>query len=397
MLLFVKNGALEPCLNKVCGLAFSTYQIGTSTVTMKKVIFVSFSLLLILTSWGANAQTIIKVQMVMGKDSPEYVMATKFSEDVAALTSGEVIFKILPKLKNTKTKGLLERINKGEIGGGIAWTHYWSSYHPATMLFGSPTAGGGLGFDNISWVSWFLYGGGRELYDELWAEMGMNIKGLMLQPQGPEALGWFKEPIKSMDDFREYTYRAPPGIPGQAYLDLGVDAVTMGGSEIFPALKDETIDAAEWCCPLPDRIFGFHKVLKNYYLQGVHQNVVNTDIYINGDLWKKISPKNQKAISIAADASMMHTIAWRMHENGKALKDLTDNHGVILHDTPKDYFAEYSEAAQNLYQEFKTSNSFFKKVYDSMETFAKSTVPFWAQAQSSNAQIGSAYANKIKK
>ena len=96
---------------------------------MKKVIFVSFSLLLILTSWGANAQTIIKVQMVMGKDSPEYVMATKFSEDVAALTSGEVIFKILPKLKNTQTKGLVERINKGEIGGGIAWTHYWSSYH----------------------------------------------------------------------------------------------------------------------------------------------------------------------------------------------------------------------------------------------------------------------------
>ena len=346
---------------------------------------------------SVSATTKIKVQMVMAKNSPEYVMLNKFSGDVFALTGGQVKFEILPKLATTKTKGLLEKIHKGELGGGFAWTHYWSAYHPATMLFGSPTAGGGLGLDNISWVSWYLYGGGRQLYKELWSEMGMNIKGIMLQPQGPEALGWFKEPIKNMEDFRDYTYRAPPGIPGQAYLDIGVDAVTMGGSEIFPALKSGTIDAAEWCCPLPDRIFGFQKVLKNYYLQGVHQNVVNSDLYINGDLWKKIRPEHQKAIEIAADASLIHTIAWRMHENGKALKDLTKNQGVILHDTPKDYFKEYSIAAKKLYAKFNASNPFFKKVYDSMELFAKSTVPFWAQAQSSNAQIGTAYANTLKK
>jgi len=39
----------------------------------------------------------------------------------------------------------------------------------------------------------------------------------MLQPVGPEAFGWFKEPINSMDDFRKYKFRTPPGIPGQTY------------------------------------------------------------------------------------------------------------------------------------------------------------------------------------
>ena len=184
-------------------------------VRLKIFILVSFTLSCLIASSLVHSKTIIQVQMIMGKDSPEYVMANRFSEDVLALTDGEVFFEILPKLKTTETRGLLEKISKGDIGGGIAWTHYWSAYHPATMLFGSPTAGAGLGFDNISWVSWFLYGGGRRLYDQLWSEMGMNIKGLMLQPQGPEALGWFKEPIKSMEDFREYTYRAPPGIPGK--------------------------------------------------------------------------------------------------------------------------------------------------------------------------------------
>ena len=112
---------------------------------------------------NACAGTEIKIQMVMGKNSPEYIMLNKFSKDVLSLTGGQVKLKILPKIATTKVKGLLEKIHKGEIGGGFAWTHYWSSYHPATMLFGSPTAGGGLGLDNISWVSWYLYGGGRQL------------------------------------------------------------------------------------------------------------------------------------------------------------------------------------------------------------------------------------------
>jgi len=46
------------------------------------------------------------------------------------------------------------------------------------MLFGSPVAGAGVGIDNIAFLSWFQYGGGKELYDQLWSEMGRDIKGL---------------------------------------------------------------------------------------------------------------------------------------------------------------------------------------------------------------------------
>lgn len=338
----------------------------------------------------------IYIQTIMEEDSPEHAMLSEFAANVTTLTDGQVRFQILPKGAKVGTKGLLEAINSGEVDAGFAWTHYWSGHHPAAMLFGSPTAGAGLGLDNISWISWFMYGGGRELYDQLWSEMGMNIKGFILQPQGPEALGWFQDPIESMDDFRDYTYRAPPGIPGEAYIEIGVDAVTMSGADILPALESETIDAAEWCCPYSDSIFGFQKVLKNYYLQGLHQNIVNADLYINSDVWKSISPAHQRAIEISADASMMQTIAWRMFENGKALKNLTENHDVQLHDTPPDYFTEYMEASANLYEQFIASSPFFKKVYDSMETFAQSTVPFWAQAQTSNANIGTAYANSLE-
>jgi TRAP-type mannitol/chloroaromatic compound transport system substrate-binding protein len=90
-----------------------------------------------------------------------------------------------------------------------------------------------------------------------------------------------------MADFRKYKFRTPPGIPGQTYKDIGVASVAMGGGDILPALEAGTIDAAEWCCPKPDMTFGFQKVLKHYYLQGLHQVVVNADFYLTGSKYKK--------------------------------------------------------------------------------------------------------------
>ncbi len=338
----------------------------------------------------------IRVQAAVPAKGDEITMFKDFAKNVHDLTEGEVQIEVLPAGSVVGVKEILDAVDKGLLEGGLAWTHYWSGKHPATMLFGSPTAGAGLGIDNIAWVSWYMFGGGKDLYNQLWDEMGVNVKGIMLQPVGPEALGWFKEPIHSMDDFRKYRFRTPPGIPGQSYNEMGVAAVSMGGGDILPALEKGTIDAAEWCCPKPDSIFGFQKVLKHYYLQGLHQVVVNADMYINKDVWNKIPAKHQKAIEVAADASLMRAMAYRIYENGKALKDLTDNHGVILHDTPADYFPEYMAAVNTIMNKHKAENPFFNKVWLSMEEFAQTAVPFWAGAQATNANLGKAYVDSLK-
>jgi TRAP-type mannitol/chloroaromatic compound transport system substrate-binding protein len=264
------------------------------------------------------------------------------------------------------------------------------------MLFGSPIAGAGVGIDNIAFLSWFQYGGGKQLYNQLWKEMKRNVHGLMLQPVGPEALGWFKEPINSMDDFRKYKFRTPPGLPGQTYKDIGVASVAMGGGDILPALEAGTIDAAEWCCPKPDMTFGFQKVLKHYYLQGLHQVVVNADLYINGDVWKGLTDHERLSMEVASEASLIKAMSYRIYENGKALKELTTKHGVILHDTPADYFPAYMTAAKNLLEKEAAGNKFFAEVWQSQKDFADTVVPFWSGAQMSNAKLGMAHAETLK-
>jgi TRAP-type mannitol/chloroaromatic compound transport system substrate-binding protein len=344
----------------------------------------------------ATAETVIRIQSVLGNSSDEVRMVESFAADVAALTDGSVKIEILPAGAVVGPRDIMDAVDAGLVEAGFAWTHYWGGKHPAANLFGAPIAGAGVGLDAMAFLSWFQYGGGKELYDRLWDEMGVNVKGFMLQPVGPEALGWFPEPINSMDDFRKLRFRAPPGMVGAAYNEIGVAAVAMGGGDILPALEKGAIDAAEWCCPKPDSVFGFQKVLKHYYLQGLHQVVVNADLYINGDVYDSLSATEQKAIEVAANASLSKSMSYRIYENGKALKDLTENHGVILEDTPADYFTEYMAAAKKLLQAASEENEFFAEVWQSQKDFADIAVPFWAGAQASNAGLGKAHADTLK-
>ena len=349
-----------------------------------------------ITAGSAFAETVIRIQSVISAKADEVTMLREFADDVEALTGGSLKFEILPAGAVVGVRETLDAVDKGLIEGGFAWTHYWGGKHPAANLFGAPIAGAGVGLDNIAFLSWFQYGGGKELYDRLWDEMGVNVKGFMLQPVGPEALGWFPEPINSMDDFRKLRFRAPPGMVGKAYSDIGVAAVAMGGGDILPALEKGTIDAAEWCCPKPDSVFGFQKVLKHYYLQGLHQVVVNADIYINGDIYDGLTDHEKKALEVAANASLSKSMSYRIYENGKALKDLTENHGVQLHDTPSDYFSEYMNAARTSLETAAAENAFFAEVWQSQKDFAAIAVPFWAGAQASNASLGKAFADTLK-
>ena len=189
---------------------------------------------------AAFAEKVLRIQSVLPTKADEVVMLKAFGDDVAALTGGSLRLEVLPAGAVVGPRDIMDAVDAGLVEGGFAWTHYWGGKHPAANLFGAPVAGAGVGLDNIAFLSWFQYGGGKELYDRLWDEMGVNVKGFMLQPVGPEALGWFPEPINSMDDFRKLRFRAPPGMVGAAYSDIGVAAVAMGGGDILPALEKGT-------------------------------------------------------------------------------------------------------------------------------------------------------------
>ena len=54
-------------------------------------------------------------------------------------------------------------------------------------------------------------------------------------------------------------------------------------------------------------------------------------------------------------------------------------------------------AANKALEKNAEENAFFKTVWDSQKAFDKTAIPFWAGAQTSNANLGRAYADQLMK
>jgi TRAP-type mannitol/chloroaromatic compound transport system substrate-binding protein len=102
-----------------------------------------------------------------------------------------------------------------------------------------------------------------------------------------------------------------------------------------------------------------------------------------------------EGIEVAANASLTKTVAYRILENGRALKELIEEHGVQLQDTPDEYFPEFMAATQKILQQNAEENEFFREVLESQRAFAEVAVPYWSQSQRTNAVLAEEYASQV--
>jgi len=262
-------------------------------------------------------------------------------------------------------------------------------------LFSNPAAGAGTGMDQLSHMAWLSEGGGNALYKKLFAEgLKVNVEPFMIQPMGPDPFGWFKTPIKSIDDMRKMKYRSPPGLTGEIFKEMGITAVAMPGGEIVPAAQRGVIDAAEWIGPADDMILGFHNVFKHYYLQGLHQSTDVGELLINKTVWNKLPADLKAVIENAVLASQAETYTYNVYRNAVALEKLKREHKVTVHDTPKEFYSAFIKATNVVYDREATRNPLFKEVLESQRKFAKVVVPYWTKINGLYYNIGNDSPNK---
>ena len=79
-------------------------------------------------------------------------------------------------------------------------------------------------------------------------------------------------------------------------------------------------------------------------------------MYLNKDVYNSLTDHQKKAFEVAANAALMKGMSARIYDNGQALHELTTKHGVILQDTPADYFPAYMQAANALLERESAGN-----------------------------------------
>ncbi|MGI6225104.1 MAG: TRAP transporter substrate-binding protein [Peptococcales bacterium] len=318
-----------------------------------------------------------RLQSVNPASSMYFAMLQDFADSLNKMSGGRLQAEVLPDGAIVPAFELLDAVSDGILEAGNGWTNYWSGKHPASTLFGAPPAGAGTGMDQTAHLSWFYNGGGQELATEFYQDiLGADVVPFLIIPAGPDPMGWFKEEIRTYDDIKKIKFRTPPGIPGEIYSRIGISAVSLPGGEIVPSAQKGVIDAAEWIGPAEDRAIGLYDVWKHYYLQGLHQSTDCGDFFISKKFYDSLPTDLQAIMTEAIMSTQYKTILTNTSENGKALYEYTNNHGVTVHDTPPELYEEYLKVAQEIMDEYAAKDAFFKKVLDSQREFASTTVPY---------------------
>ena len=340
----------------------------------------------------------MRIQAAVPAASIYFELLKKFGDRIDRMTAGRLKIEVLPDGAIVPAFEILDAVDKGVVEGGYAWTHYWSGKHPAAGLFSNPMAGAGVGLDQLSHVAWLFEGGGYDLYRKLYSDiLKVNVEPLMIQPMGPDPLGWFKRPIKDTADFKKMKYRSPPGITGEIFKEMGVSAVAMPGGEIVPAAQRGVIDAAEWIGPADDMNLGLHTVWKFYYLQGLHQSTDIGEVIVNKSFWNKLPPDIQEIVRTAAMASMTETYTFNVYRNALAVVKLRNDFKVQILDTPKDFFPEFVRATNVVLDRYASKDAFFKQVLDSQKNFAVTVVPYWTKILDLYSNLGNAALKSAEK
>jgi TRAP-type mannitol/chloroaromatic compound transport system substrate-binding protein len=208
-----------------------------------------------------------------------------------------------------------------EMGHGAAY--YWKGKAEATQFFTAVP----FGFNAQELNAWMYYGGGLELYREVYADF--DLVPFPAGNTGVQMGGWFNKRIDTPEDLKGLKMRIP-GLGGEILQRAGGTPVTLPGSEIFTALQTGSIDAAEWVGPYNDIAFGLHQAAKYYYYPGWHETGPALECLVNAEAWASLPDDLQAIVSTACQAISTDMLAEFAARNATSLQQVLESDIEVL-------------------------------------------------------------------
>lgn len=256
----------------------------------------------------------------------------------------------------------LDPVASGALKMAYGTPGYHVGQEPALAFFTAVPFGPGVG----EYLAWVFYGGGHDLYDEIMAKY--NIKGRICNAIPPEASGWFRKPVASINDLKGIKMRFF-GLGARVMEKVGVSTQILAGGDIYPALELGSIDATEFSMPSIDETLGFHQIAKHYYLPGWHQPTSLGEIIFNMDTWNEFSDFQKDVVGIVCDANIMQEFVDGEAKQGAAMYRMENEHGVTVHQWAQEDLDKLEALWAEVAVEEAAKDATFAKVYKSYSEF----------------------------
>ena len=282
------------------------------------------------------------------------------------LSGGSLEIKVYPKNILVPALQVFDATSAAQIDMFHSGVYYWKGKNPAFSIFG----GMPLGLTSEEMITWMKFGGGYELWRELYGKF--NLYPIIGGTTGPQMGGWFKKEIKSLEDLQGLKMRIP-GLGGEVMKKLGVNPVLLPAGDIYTSLERGTIDATEWVGPYLDKMMGFDKAAPFYYT-GWHEPGSILEITLNKARWEKLSSEHQAIITTACEEMTGTMLQEFRYKNAQALQELPDS--VQIKSFPKDMMDAAEIALGEVLESESQKSTDFKRVLESYQAFAKLNKPW---------------------
>ena len=297
--------------------------------------------------------------------------AEYFAKQIAHTTEGRISVEIFP-LKEGETPGsVFEKTAKGEYDAFHGSAGFWRDRAPGFAYFGSVP----FGMTGQQFSAWLEFGDGQKLWDSLAADYG--LKPMLFSNTGPQMGGWFRAPINTPEDIKGLRLRIS-GLGGMLFAGLGGKPEIIARAQVYNALREKRLDAAEWLGPWNDYNEGFHRLVRNYYYPSMHERNAAMELSFNKNLWERLSTEDKMQITLACQASRARGDSLVQFRNAQALETLVSDHGVRLREFPPLVRTRFAEQGQKIRMEYGQQDPDTRKIakdYDQFQTLSQN----WTQ------------------
>ena len=292
--------------------------------------------------------------------------AQDFAGRINTMSGGRLKIEVLPSGSVVKAFDLLDAVNSGTLDGGHGVLAYWYGKNSALALWGSGPA---FGMDPNMLLSWHNYGGGKDLLNEIYASLNMNVVSFLYGPMPTQPLGWFKKPVAKAEDLQGLKFRTV-GLSIDVFTALGAAVNALPGAEIVPAMDRGLLDAAEFNNASSDKVLGFPDVSKVCMLQSFHQCSEQFEVLFNKTKYDAL-PEDLRAIIEQAAAASSADMAWKAVDRYSKDYEALKADGVKFYKTPDAVLKAQLDAWSKIIEAKSAENPMFKKVLDSQRAFAE--------------------------
>ena len=288
----------------------------------------------------------------------------RMAERLRMMSNGRLDIKVYGAGELVGPFEVFDSVSQGtaEMGHGAAY--YWRGKLPIAAMFATVP----FGMNAQEMNGWLNYGGGKELWQELYEPFG--LVPFAAGNTGVQMAGWFNKEINSLDDLQGLKMRIP-GLGGEVLKRAGGIPVSLPGGEIYTSLQTGVIDATEWVGPYNDLAFALHTVAQYYYYPGWHEPGPTLEAIVNKEAWDSLPRDLQAMIEVAAQATNDDMLSEFTARNNASLRTLIDEHGVELRRLPDDVITALNEAALDVVAEAAKTDDISQRIYDSYTEFLK--------------------------